>query len=170
MGDPSLPTPLAQVEAPFVWLAVTAFPVVFSLLALLALITDRDARRTWRDRIGPLPWVTSGFGLMTFAILYVAFWLFAALSYWVCRGGHLFEHRVFPAITYYVALALFALWSLPVAFGYRRVGTGILVLTCAGFIVYTAAAFASGTTWAGALAVGAVLSLMGITVSWLYSE
>jgi hypothetical protein len=171
MGDPTLPTPLAPAEAPFVWLAVTGLPVVLSFLPLVAVFTNHVYRRKWCDYFRRLPWAASGYGLATFLVLNAAFLLLAAGSYWVCRGGHKFQHRIFPAVSYYVTMALFALWSTPVLFSrYRCAPTLVLLVVFGGFVTYTVAAFLSGTWLAGGLACGGAVALLGIAAAWWFDE
>lgn len=170
MGDVTLPTPLAQAEAPFVWLAVGGCAVALSLIPLVALFGNPLQSAQWKKIYGAHPWGVHGYGLLLSTISYVAFWLLASLSYWVCRGGHQFVHRVFPAVSFYMTLVVFALWSLPAMFGYRCLSTLMLGGVLAGTIVFTIAFFLSGTMIAGGLACGAVVSVLGLLVSWFFDE
>jgi hypothetical protein len=170
MGDPSLPTPLAPVEAPFVWVAATGLFVALSFAPLLAVFNHPDGRRKWRELHGRLPWAVSDRGLLPFVAINVAFLLLAAGSYWACRGGHKFQHRMFPAITFYATMAVFALWSLPAAFGHRHLPTAVHVVAFGGFVTYAVAVFLSGSWIAGGVACGGVVALLAITAAWWFDE
>jgi hypothetical protein len=170
MGDVTLKTPLDQGEAAIFWPLLCALSIVVSLFPLVFVFNNEDSRRKWRKIHGLLPWITSDWGALMFIIFNVAFLLLAGSSYWVCRGGHYFQHRIFPAISFYVTMALFATWSLPVLFRFRYLSTLIHLVVIGGFVTYTVAAFLSGTWVAGGLGCGAFVALLGVVIAWLFDD
>jgi hypothetical protein len=169
-GDVAVATPLANVEAPFVWLAFVSACVFFSWLPLLAVFQNNTRRAQWIARHnGTLPWLaSSGFATAVYITLSVVYILSAAISYWISRGGHEFKNRIVVETSFYVAQGCVAAWSWIAAFmHWHSVPALVLAVACGAEISFITFAFVALPLYAGGIGLLAGVALLGTFVAWV---
>jgi len=167
-GDVLLPTPLAPAEAPFVWLFFTLWALLASCLPLVWVFRNKESTGTWLLRHNNrLPWLVGRLaGVVTHTVLLTLLWLFTALSFWVSRGGHLWNNRIAVEIVYYFLLAFLAAWTVPVLWSWWLPSSVVLALGLCLYVGYTVAVYIALPWYAGFLATMGCFTGLAIVLIW----
>lgn len=157
MGDVTLATPLANVEAPFVWLVVTSAAVLSSWIPIL-----------WRSNQRSIQKETKLFTGWFYLWLSISFVLFTGAGYWIVRGGHMFRHRICLSVAYYALLACISTWSWPQCFTCRTwPSTVLLLLAVVSHAFLVGFSFHAQPWYGGVVQLFGGLSTVAITILWL---